>query len=194
MIEIVGDIFTELKRDSRSPYSMVLVPTNGCVTKDGRAIMGAGFAKAVRDRYPSVQEVLGQYLQHNRKRQKQEPNEPWNVPYLLGVTFEHTYIFSFPTKPSTLIYEDSNVLPQYARHLRRGCRVEGWKGKADLHLIERSAVFISRLVDDATDILRTILLPQVGCGYGELSWETDVRPLLAKYFDQRYTVVKYQPQ
>lgn len=38
--------------------------------------------------------------------------------------------------------------------------------------------------------LDTVYLPQVGCGNGQLAW-VDVRPLLIKKLDDRFTVVEY---
>jgi hypothetical protein len=37
----------------------IVVPTNGVVTSDGRAVMGAGMAKQAAQRYPALPKLLG---------------------------------------------------------------------------------------------------------------------------------------
>lgn len=62
-----------------------------------------------------------------------------------------------------------------------------YKNKSDLVLIEKG---LSELVTIANDNnLLEIYLPKLGCGNGELDYLTEVKPLLERYLDDRFTVV-----
>src|ERR1700704_2000722 len=99
MIEIFGDIF-EIAFSGE--YDILLVPTNGSVDRFGKNIMGAGFAKAIKELVPETTQTLGTFLQLQRERLKDVPHadviEPWNFPYKIG-TWKGVHLFSFPTKP-----------------------------------------------------------------------------------------------
>lgn len=56
----------------------------------------------------------------------------------------------------------------------------------DLRLIARSAGELRRLAD--RESWRTVVVPRPGCGGGGLDW-SEVRPLLERYFDERFIVV-----
>lgn len=62
-----------------------------------------------------------------------------------------------------------------------------WKEGADLDLIARSAALLVELADKFG--YGSVLVPRPGCGNGRLSWEGDVRPILAPIFDDRFTIV-----
>lgn len=74
-----------------------------------------------------------------------------------------------------------------------------WWEKADPSLIVRSLVELVSLVDTGklsyyqdtflADIRVPIFLPRLGCGNGQLDWK-DVKPILEKYLDDRFTVVQ----
>lgn len=44
------------------PEGVILIPANGVITKDGRLVMGAGFAKTVKNSYPGVDSKLANAL------------------------------------------------------------------------------------------------------------------------------------
>ncbi len=60
---------------------------------------------------------------------------------------------------------------------------------SDLDLIEESCQYILELVRYWK--LYEILLPRPGCGYGNLKWK-NVKPILEKYFDNRFIVCNKQ--
>lgn len=66
-----------------------------------------------------------------------------------------------------------------------------YRDPSDLALIERSAVELVRL----TKIWawKTVVLPRVGCGLGHRDWESEVKPILTRYLDDRFIVVTEQP-
>lgn len=62
-----------------------------------------------------------------------------------------------------------------------------WRQPSDVDLIEQGA---QRMVEFADRTgWQTVALPRLGCGLGGLSWEVQVRPLLADLLDDRFVVV-----
>lgn len=65
--------------------------------------------------------------------------------------------------------------------------------KADIRLLEWSARDLAGLVSGAKLKLKLpVYLPRVGCGNGKLRWEREVKPVLLKYLDDRFTVVELE--
>lgn len=68
-----------------------------------------------------------------------------------------------------------------------------WYNRADLTLIRTSAQQLARIASEKNDkgefAWKEIVLPRPGCGAGGLDWETQVRPALSEYFDERFIVV-----
>ena len=63
-----------------------------------------------------------------------------------------------------------------------------WKMPSYLEIIEKSCLELVDLVNWAN--IWDVLLPEPGTGLGQLEWE-DVKPVLEKYFDDRFTVIHY---
>lgn len=64
---------------------------------------------------------------------------------------------------------------------------QDWKDKSPLWLIKRSAEQLVDIVN--THNYKHIFLTPPGCGLGGLDYETEVKPMLEKIFDDRFTIV-----
>jgi hypothetical protein len=93
---------------------------------------------------------------------------------------------ALPARLGALLAADGNHVHLVAEGLVSFPVEENPWANPDLHLIERSAHELKELADRQgwTDVV----VPRPGCGGGGLSWQ-DVRPLLAEYFDDRFTVI-----
>lgn len=65
-----------------------------------------------------------------------------------------------------------------------------WWEKADTSLIEQSTLQLKDFFDTIIGGYPTpIYLVRPGCGNGQLDWK-DVKPILEKYLDDRFTIVE----
>ena len=62
MIEIAGDFW-----DHAQDYDVLVVPTNGVLTKDNKLVMGAGLARQFRDKYSGIDSYFGGRLAFEQK-------------------------------------------------------------------------------------------------------------------------------
>lgn len=99
-----------------------------------------------------------------------------------------------PKDLGRVLRERGNVLHGFVYRSPRGVeRVvtfptkDTWANPALLHLIEKNAQLLAKWAESWEDG-RRIYLPRLGCGNGKLEWQ-QVQPVLAKYFDDRFTVV-----
>lgn len=110
MLEITGNIFDpdSWSYKPTTPEIALCVTTNGVVKANGRAVMGAGMAKAFTLVYPQLPVVLGQKLAY------------WGnqVHYLLTVN-NTTHILSFPTKHHWRDSSDLSLILDSARTLAK---------------------------------------------------------------------------
>lgn len=157
----------------------ICVTTNGYVNRSGNAVMGRGIAQSVAQQLNHVPRKLGQMItQYGNVCQIIDPQTESN-PALL----------SFPVKPITVQYEyPSRIVIHKRGHFKIGETVPGCFAVADLEIIEQSAVRLAALTDQHG--WENVILPRAGCGAGELLWK-DVKPLLSKYLDDRFTAYTY---
>ncbi len=64
-----------------------------------------------------------------------------------------------------------------------------WWEEADIELIRQSAEQLQALVD--SEGWNCIYVPKPGCGNGKLNWDS-VKPIIAKYFDDRFMIVDFK--
>lgn len=159
MKELKEELFALMKE-----FDAICVTTNGIVRDDGTAVMKKGIALKCAKLWPETPRILGGLLQYG------------NVPYQLGyvnkagefqtkVIVEAGFmcrIFSFPTK-----YD--------------------WRDGSDIELIRQSSQYMVRYANELD--MKYIALSQPGCINGGLSWDKDVKPVLAKIFDDRFYIV-----
>jgi len=151
----------------------ICITTNASIKKNGRAVMGRGCAAEATTRYPEIDLLLGKALKNGNK------------PYLLLVD-QYTEIWSFPVKEHNQYIYNPNKVVSHMRNAIPGI-IPSWAQKATLAQIESS----TRQLLEASKHWNKIILPRPGCGAGELSWETQVRPLLAPLLDSRFYIITY---
>lgn len=137
-----------------------VVTTNGMVRADGRAVMGAGIAKYVRDNMPGSDRILAG---------------------LLGGRGNHAFLLGrLPDRDRAAKGLDPyvTVLSMPTKH--------DWKDASDPELILRSARELSALADEHA--IPKIYLPAPGCSNGRLDYASQVRPMLAPVLDGRFVV------
>lgn len=62
-----------------------------------------------------------------------------------------------------------------------------WYEKANLKLIKRSMEELAKFAEENSE--STIYLPQVGSGFGERDWETEVKPIVEQYWRNNMMLV-----
>lgn len=157
----------------------ICITTNGFVKRNGEAVMGRGIAKQIADLFPQIPIQLGSCI-----------NNFGNKVSLLG-NFVTINLISFPVKPKTVIFDGSNVVSYAANNYKIGDTVPGFHAKADLKLIEQSALQLVAMCNHTP--WKRIILPYPGCGAGELNW-SDVKPILDSILDDRFVAVTYKEE
>ena len=154
----------------------LVITTNGFTKANGDAVMGRGIAKQVNAALPWVSTRLGALLRTEG-----------NIPHLLG-QHQQIDLVSFPVKPTSVVYDGSNIVAHAQAQFKPGDRVPGFYAKAVPEMIVASAKDLVFLADKYG--WQTILVPRFGCGAGELDWE-DIKPLVAPILDDRYIACTY---
>ncbi|KAA0895079.1 macro domain-containing protein [Oryzomonas rubra] len=104
-----------------------------------------------------------------------------------GVAAQAARLFPwFPGRLGACIAEDGNHVHHLGSNLVSFPVEQSPYAVPDLVLIEQSARELATLADTAG--WKMIVVPRPGCGGGGLSWH-DVRPLLERYFDDRFLVI-----
>jgi hypothetical protein len=193
MYEITGDLFGH---NEKGPNAICIL-TNG-FTNAQRA--NAGCALQAKIRWPGIQMKIGDALYHGGNDCRLLTIEkdgqailpvpgPWqahDVPY---------HILMFPTKPDKVIdghYDQllDRYAPKVDYYSRPAAEYPGWMAKSNLPLIEKSTHQLAEITDQQD--WKSVVLPRPGCGAGGLSWEDEVRPLLAGILDARFYVISQE--
>jgi hypothetical protein len=143
-----------------SHFDAICITTNGIVKKDGKSVMGAGVAKQARDRFCNIDKILGSVITLNGNIV--QLIYKMSVPLLYN-KIHIVHIISFPTK-------------------------NDWRQMSDLRLIEKSVIQLVTLTD--TYGWNKILLPRPGCANGGRKWLSEVKPILKKYLDDRFYIIR----
>lgn len=140
MLETVGEIWEHADRGV-----IIVITTNGSLTRDGRAVLGRGVARQAAVRFPGIADKLGRLLA-----------EQGSHVFDLGGC-----VVSFPVEETAWSQPDLRIIARSAEELRQLADRSGWQ---------------------------RIIVPRPGCGGGGLAW-MEVQPLLAPWFDHRFTVI-----
>lgn len=105
MLEAVGDIW------AYAEAAIIVITTNGTVTREGRAIFGRGVAGEAAFRFPGLAENLGRLL-----------GEQGNHVFDLG-----DGIASFPVEETPWSQPDLRLISRSARELRLLSDRSGWR-------------------------------------------------------------------
>lgn len=154
----VQDIF----RLPAGPQDAVCITTNGCIRRDGHAVMGRGIALTADRRFrdpsrPGFQMslVLADYL-------KKYGNRVFYMGALLdSYTGRTMSVITFPTK-------------------------RDWRNDSDIELIRTSAHQLPATCEKFG--IRRCYLTCPGCTNGHLDWESQVRPVIEPYLDDRFII------
>lgn len=147
----------------------LVVTINGFTKANGEAVMGRGIAKQIADLMPEVPKSLGRMLQLFGNNVAVIATKPMPI-------------ISFPVKPDYVKNNGANVVSHCKTSV--GEWTPGFLAKADIQLIEQSLYQLVELANNKPE-WKTILIPRVGCGAGELNYE-DIKPLMEKYLDDRF--------
>lgn len=155
---------------------LLCITTNGYTKVNGELVMGRGIAKEAIEKFPEFSYVLGRMIR----------SLSTNRVLYVGEFGDYS-IISFPVKPKYGIYDGTNVVSHMKKHFKVGDKVPGWACKADINIIETSCIELAALTIGED---RSIYLPRMGAGAGELDWNV-VKEIASKYLDDRYIAVTF---
>jgi hypothetical protein len=105
MLEVVGNIW------ECAGAPVIVITTNGSLTRDGRAIMGRGVARQAAEKYPEIPAVLGKLL-----------SAGGNHVFDLG-----NGIVTFPVEETAWSLSDLRIIARSASELRDLVDASGWR-------------------------------------------------------------------
>lgn len=168
---IRGDLFT-VDADA------ICITTNGFVKSNGDAVMGKGCAKQAATIIPELPSMLGKSLR-----------DVGNQVVVL-IAQNDTSLLSFPVKPVSKVV--TSLEDDVVAHMRSSYHIDdnapGWACKADLDIIVQSCKELVAIADVTG--WKKIILPRMGCGAGELDWDT-VAQAINPILDERFYVITY---
>ena len=172
MKELKGNLW-EMECDA------VCISTNGFIKNNGECVMGRGCAKEAAEFFPEIPKLLGDRI-------KKYGNVVQTIRHFEGVA-----ILSYPVKPemNPFLADKDEVVKHMRDKYKLGDQVPGWACVALINIIEQSAKQLVELADRHG--WKKVLIPQVGCGAGELNW-SEVKPILDKILDDRFTAVTFK--
>lgn len=171
MQELRGNLF-----DYVGKVDAICITTNGFVKANGECVMGKGCAKEATNRWPGISSVLGSKIRSHG-----------NIPHIL-ITAGITHVVSFPVKPISELFDGTNAVRHMLNKFKFNDVVPGWACKARIEVIQHSAAQLKTMVDTMRWV--SVIIPQPGCGAGELNW-VYVKPILEQYLDDRFYSITF---
>ena len=163
--------------------SAIVITTNGFTKSNGEAVMGRGIAEQFKNMCPELPRILGSKLiQHGN-----------NVHFLKQMG--KTRIYSFPVKAEGMKLErpeQKGLIVSHARYkFSVGMYVPGFALKADVAIIERSLKQLAQV--HVQDGLSSVIIPIVGCGAGELSFNGDgIHDLMMEHLNEHFYCMSFR--
>lgn len=163
--------------------SAIVITTNGFTKSNGEAVMGRGIAEQFKNMCPELPRILGSKLiQHGN-----------NVHFLKQMG--KTRIYSFPVKAEGMKLEKPEQKELIVSHARYkfsvGMYVPGFALKADVAIIERSLKQLTQV--HVQDGLSSVIVPIVGCGAGELSFNGDgIHDLMMEHLNEHFYCMSFR--
>ena len=163
--------------------SAIVITTNGFTKSNGEAVMGRGIAEQFKNMCPELPRILGSKLiQHGN-----------NVHFLRQMG--KTRIYSFPVKAEGMKLErpeQKGLIVSHARYkFSVGMYVPGFALKADVAIIERSLKQLAQV--HVQDGLSSVIIPIVGCGAGELSFNGDgIHDLMMEHLNEHFYCMSFR--
>ena len=168
MQEKKTDLFEAIFEDG---IDAICITTNGQYLLDGRAAMGGGCAGVCARRWPQTALRLGKCLQ----------NFGTNIPFVIGALDKYgNYI-----EPSLKMIKEK----KFKCLILSFPTIDDLLDGAKLSLVENSAKELKAIADKYE--LKGLVLGRPGCGIGALDYK-DVKPVLEKYFDNRFIIVSFE--
>jgi len=179
MKQVKGNIFyEETYLPKLESVDAICIPVNGYVKKNGAVVMGRGVAQQAVYLFPKLPKALGTKV-------------------ILSGNNVHAFTFifkgeprnllTFPVKPQKDAFSGKNAVAHMLSRFKIGETIPGWACKAQLSIIKRSCRQLVALV--TAKGWKRVVLPQVGCGAGELEWSS-VRPALEEILDDRFYCIR----
>ena len=163
--------------------SAIVITTNGFTKSNGEAVMGRGIAEQFKNAYPELPRILGSKIIQGKN----------NVHFLKQLG--RTRIYSFPVKAEGMKLErpeQKELIVSHARYkFSVGMYVPGFALKADIAIIERSLKQLAQV--HVQDGLSSVIIPIVGCGAGELSFNGDgIHDLMMEHLNEHFYCMSFR--
>ncbi len=159
------EVYNRNGNQTDQPYDAVCCDITKTVRGNGMLVMESEIAKSLNDQFPGTSEVWGSRMIKDLHNNGVMANPTFikreNQPEEFQGNVELVFLVSFPTR-------------------------EEYKKNADIVTIEQSTVVLKLLAD--TMGWDKVLIEAPGIRNG-LDWDKEVKPLLNKYLDTRFTVV-----
>ena len=160
MIEITGDFW-----DHAQDYDVLVVPTNGVLTKDNKLVMGAGLARQFRDKYAGIDSYFGEQLTFEQR---------FYCPQFLRLNQVYYYgTLTSATSKLDLDLDNELVALQTKGH---------WRDSSDHDLVKWS---VGKLWLQHKH--KKVLMTRPGCGLGGLVW-SEVKEMIS-FLGDNFTVI-----
>ena len=142
----------------------VCFTSNGVLNNKGELVMGAGVAKAFKQKWPDISMLAGNVVKTNGNICQIITTMSYNMMFSKTVKlvgFHKVDVIAFPTK-------------------------EHWRDQSDIDLIIKSSIELMKLCNAHS--YKSVYLPRPGCACGGLDWEKEVKPAIKDILDERIII------